>query len=128
MARSTKVVTTTGAVTATLLGNGSASIFYGLVATGAGNAAVYYVKLWWEGTGTAPPAISGGAQPATTLPTAGTTVPSLVIPIPVAGLVSQFGEPLNNGGRIWYWIATGVADSSTTVLAAGGDAVTFIYD
>lgn len=126
MSRCTKVVTTTGAVTATLLP--SASTFYGVSATSA-EAANFYVKVWWEGTGTAPPTVPGGAQPATTLPTAGTTVPNLVFQVPTTGLpLTVSSEGINNGGRIWYWIAAGAADSSTTALTAGGDNVTFIYD
>jgi hypothetical protein len=126
MPRATKIVTGTGAVTATLLP--SASVFYGISATSA-EATTFYVKLWWEGTGTAPPSVVGGAQPATVLPTAGTTVPHLVFQVPTTGLpLSVANVEVNNGGRIWYWIAGGAADSSTTALVAGGDNITFVYD
>ena len=126
MARSTHFTTTTGAVTATLLP--SASIFYGVAATSA-EAAAFYIKLWWEGTGTAPPALAGGPQAATAAPIAGTTVPHLTLQVLTTGLVmSGLAEPLNMGGRIWYWVTAGAADNNSTVLVAGGDVITFIYD
>lgn len=129
MARAVKITTSTAAVTAQLLAGGSASIFYGLTATGAGNAAVYYIKLYWEGTGTAPPPFPGAAQPATTTPVAGTTVPQLTIAVPVAGLPpSSTVDPINNGGRIWYWVTTSLADNAAAVLVTGGDVVTFFID
>lgn len=129
MARAVKINTTTAAVAAQLLAGGSASMFYGLTATGAGNAATYYIKFYWEGTGTAMPTFAGASQPATTIPVAGTTVPQLTIQIPTTGVApSSTVDPINNGGRIWYWITTGLADSSTTVLATGGDVVTVFID
>ena len=128
MARAIKLTTSTAAVTAQLLGGGSASIFYGLTATGAGNAAAYYIKFWWEGTGTAAPTASLQA-PSTTTPVAGTTVPHLTVAIPVAGLPpGSTVEPINNGGRIWYWVTTSLADNAATVLAAGGDVITVFVD
>jgi hypothetical protein len=132
MARCTKIVTGTGAVTAQLLAAGSASIFYGYSATSAGNVAPYYIKLYWEGTGTAPASL-GGAQ-STTLPVAATAVPQLTIPVSytAATNIGAFfinDTPLNNGGRIWYWITTTLADSTAqAVLATGGDVVTLIFD
>ena len=106
----------------------SASVFYGLTVS-SGEAAAFYIKLYWEGTGTAPPTVPGGPQPATTLPTAGTTVPHVTIQVPTTGVPpSSFVEPLNNGGRIWYWISSLKADSDTTALPTGGDVVTFVYD
>ena len=105
----------------------SASIFYGVVAA-SNEAAAFYIKLFWEGTGTAPPTVAGGPQPATVLPIAGTTVPHMTIQVPITGTFGSLVEPLNNGGRIWYWITNLKADADTTVLTTGGDVVTFIYD
>jgi hypothetical protein len=119
MARSTSFITGTGAVTATLLP--SASTFLGVSAGAAKNAAAYYIKLYWEGTGTPP----GGS---TTLPAAGTSVPQLTIYVPLLGVLQFAPVPLNNGGRIWYWVSTNPAFADTTALATGGDAVTLIYD
>jgi hypothetical protein len=130
MARSAHLTTTTSAVAATLLAGGSASTFYGIVATNVGNVVTYYVKLYWEGTGVAP---SRGAQ-TTTVPAAGTAIPHLTIPVQYGsatttnGIVWLSTVPLNNGGRIWYWISTLAADTDTTVLATAGDVVTLIYD
>ena len=127
MARSTKFTTSTAAVAATRLQ--SASTFLGIIATSAEAASGLFVKLWWEGTGTAPPAVQGGAQPATAAPIPGTTIPHLTIPIPtVTGLAFSMAEPLNNGGNIWYWVTGAAADASTAVLATGGDVITLIYD
>lgn len=125
MARATKITTGTGTPVATLLQ--SASTFYGVYATNA-EAAAYFIKLWWSGTGTAPPTIPGGAQPAPTLPVAGTTVPSLTIAIPTSGLIPACELPLNLGGQLWYWITKNAADSDDTALTTGGDVVTFVYD
>jgi hypothetical protein len=131
MARSAHFTTTTGAVTATLLP--SASIFYGISATNSLSLATYYVKLYWEGTGTAVPQY-GGPQQKTTLPVAGTSIPHLTIPVNVesatvvGGIVAISEVALNNGGRIWYWVSLNPADTDTTVLGAGGDVVTLIYD
>ena len=127
MARAFKVTTTTGAVAAQLLAGGSASTFYGLYASSAEAANGLFVKLYWEGTGTAVPYAPGIAQ-STTVPVAGTTVPSLTISVPTTGLILGSPIPVNNGGRIWYWITGAAADSSTTVLATGGDVITFIFD
>jgi hypothetical protein len=124
--RSTHITTTTAAVAAVRMP--SASMLYGVAATGAGNAATYYIKFWWEGTGIAPPATPSGAQPATVLAVPGTTVPHLTIQIPTTGAQITLVEPLNNGGNLWYWITTGLADNSTSVLVTGGDVVTFMYD
>jgi hypothetical protein len=124
MARSTHFTTTTGAVTATLIP--SASILYGLTATGAGNAATYYIKFFWEGTGTPP--VATGTQ-STVIPAAGTNHPHLTVQVPVAGVpLASIVEPLNNGGRIWYWVSTGLGDLDTTVLVTGGDVVSIVYD
>lgn len=126
MARSTHFTTGTGAPAAVLLP--SASTFLGIAAASA-EAAAFYVKLWWEGTGTPPPTVPGGAQPATSAPVAGTTVPHLTIQVPTTGLLlSMLGVPLNNGGRIWYWVTSLKADSDTTALPTGGDVITLIYD
>lgn len=126
MARSTHFTTTTSAPAAVLLP--SASTFLGIAATSA-EAAAYYVKLWWEGTGTAPPTVPGGAQPATSGPTVGTTVPNITIQVPTTGLLlTTLAEPLNNGGRIWYWVTKNAADSDNTALVTGGDVITLIYD
>ena len=128
MARAFKVTTTTAAVSAQLVAGGAASIFYGVVATGAGNNATYYLKLYWEGTGTAAPTASNPVQ-TTTTPTAGTTVPQMTIQIPTAGVLpSSTVEPVNNGGRLWYWITTSLADNAAAVLATGGDSVSIIFD
>jgi hypothetical protein len=127
MARALKVTTTTGAVSAALLAGGSASVFYGVYASSAEAAGGLNIKLYWEGTGTAPPSI-GGVQPTTTLPVAGTTVPSLTVSVPQTGLTLGSPIPVNNGGRIWYWITGTAADNSTTALATGGDVITFVYD
>jgi hypothetical protein len=130
MARSAHFTTTTGAVTATLLP--SASIFYGVSATNALSTAVYYIKLFWEGTGVAPSASPTGQK--VTLPTAGTSVPSLTIAVNVesatvpGGIFQLSDVPLNNGGRIWYWVSLNPGDTDTTVLATGGDVITLIYD
>jgi len=127
MARSTHFTTTTAAVAATRLP--SASVFLGIIATSAEAASGLFVKLWWEGTGTAPPTTAGGSQPATAAPIVGTTVPHLTIPIPtVTGLAFNLAEPLNNGGNIWYWVTGAAADNSTAVLATGGDVITLVYD
>lgn len=126
MARSTHFTTGTGAVAAVLLP--SASTFLGIAAASA-EAAAFYVKLWWEGTGTPPPTVPGGAQPATAAPTPGTTVPHITVQVPTTGLLTTLlGVPLNNGGRIWYWITSLKADSDTTALPTGGDVITLIYD
>lgn len=122
MARSTHF-TTTATVAATLLP--SASIFYGLAAAAA---ETIYIKLFWEGTGTRPPLPGQSAQPATTAPVAGTTIPHLTIGVPTGtSYFSMYPVPLNNGGRIWYWITGAAADTDTTALT-GGDVVTLIYD
>jgi hypothetical protein len=127
MARCSKITTTTGTVTATLLAGGSASFFYGLCAVSA-EAAVWYVKLYWEGTGVQTPT-AANQQVATTLPSAGTTAASLTIPIPAAGLaLATSPVPINNGARIWYWISATPGDGAQTALTTGGDLVTMIYD
>jgi hypothetical protein len=127
VARCTKITTGTGAVTATLLAGGSASIFYGITAVNL-EAAATYVKIYWEGTGTAP---SAGAQ-STTTPAVATTVPQLTFMVPLTSTSSYFAVsdlPLTNGGRIWYWISATVADgASQTALTTGGDLITLIYD
>jgi hypothetical protein len=134
MARSAHFTTVTTAVTANLLGGGSASTFYGIYASNSLSTAVYYVKLFWEGTGTAPPKTLGQAQAATTIPTAGTSIPHLTIPVNVesatvpGGIVEVANVPLNMGGRIWYWVSAAPGDTDTTALATGGDVVTLIYD
>ena len=127
MARCTKITTGTGAVAASLLAGGSASIFYGISAVNLEIAATY-VKIWWEGTGTAP----SQAGQTTTLPNVATTVPQLTFQVPLTS-TSSFVEissvPLNNGGRIWYWISATLADGTAqTALTTGGDLITFIYD
>lgn len=124
MARCTKITTGTGAVTAQLLAGGSASVFYGLI--GVNNeAAITYVKIYWEGNTVAPQAL-------TSLPAVATTVPQLTIAVPaVIGSQSSVhsGFPINNGGRIWYWISATLADGTAqTALTTGGDLITFIYD
>jgi hypothetical protein len=128
MARCQKITTTTGAVAAALMGGGSASELYGVIATSAEAASGLFIKIYWEGTGVAP-GIQGQQQTAVTIPVAGTTVPSMTIAVPtVVGLSSVWQIPINNGGRIWYWITATAADSSTTVLVTGGDVITFVYD
>lgn len=127
MARCVKITTTTGTVAAALLAGGSASVFYGVSAYSA-EAASYYIKIYWEGTGTAPVNISGEGQ-TTTLPVAATTVPQFTIIVPTTGLNSIHDVPINNGGRIWYWISAVAADGTTqTALTTGGDLVTFVFD
>lgn len=126
MARSSHFTIGTTAPAAQLLP--SASTFLGIAATSA-EAAAYFVKLWWEGTGTAPPTSAGGAQPATTGPVVGTTVPNITIQVPTTGLLTTLlGVPLNDGGRIWFWVTKLAADSDTTALVTGGDILTLIYD
>jgi hypothetical protein len=128
MARCTKITTGTGTVTATLLANGSASTFYGVSALSA-EAASFYIKLYWEGTGTAPPPNVGASQPATVLPSAGTTIATMTFLVPTTGLpLSATNVPINNGGRIWYWISATAADGAQSALTTGGDLVTLIYD
>jgi hypothetical protein len=124
MARCTKITTGTGAVTAQLLAGGSASIFYGLTAVNV-EAAATYVKIYWEGNTVSPQAL-------TTLPAVATTVPQLTFQIPLTSTSSfsqHFTVPLNNGGRIWYWISATLTDGTAqTALTTGGDLITFIYD
>ena len=110
---------------ATLVAGGAGSTFYGLAATN-GEAAAIFLKLYWEGTGTAAPSV-GGVQPATTLPTAGTTIPQLTIPVPVGGLFNLSFDPVNLGGRIWYWVTKNAADTDATALTTGGDVFSLIY-
>jgi hypothetical protein len=125
MALSYHFTTTTGAVTANLVAGGAASNWYGVIATSA-EAATYYLKLYWEGTGTAAPSI-GGVQPTTTLPVPGTNKPHLTIPVPTTGLSSRAADAINMGGRMWYWVTANAADTDTTVLTAGGDVISIIY-
>jgi hypothetical protein len=126
MARTSHFTTTTAAPAAALLSG--ASVFLG-VAAASGEAAAFFIKLWWEGTGTLPPTTPGGLQPATNAPVAGTTVPHMTIQVPTTGLLlTALAEPINNGGRIWFWITSLKADSDTTALPTGGDVITFIYD
>ena len=127
MARATKITTTTAAVSAQLLSGGSASIFYGVSAVSV-EATAFYIKLYWEGTGTAVP-LNSPIQPATTLPVAGSTVAMMTFPVPTTGLpLSVTNLPINNGGRIWFWISATPGDGAQTALVAGGDVVTLIYD
>jgi hypothetical protein len=116
----------TGAVTATLLP--SASILYGVYASSAEAANACFIKFYWEGTGVAPPTTPFGSQPAVVVPAAGTSVPQLTIAVPQTGTLLSAAVPLNNGGRIWYWISKNPALLDTTVLVTGGGIVTFIYD
>ena len=128
MARCSKVTTGTGAVAATLLAGGSASIFYGLSAINNETSTTIYVKLYWEGTGTAP-AVPPGSQTATTLPAVATTVPQLTLSVPSTGTLFFNDTPVNNGGRIWYWISSTLADGTAqTALVTGGGLITFFYD
>src|ERR1700728_3313383 len=99
MARCTKITTGTGAVAATLLAGGAASIYHGVSAVNNETSTTIYLKIYWDGTGTAP---SAGAQ-STTLPAVATTVPQLTVAIPSTGLLSFTDLALNNGGRMWYW-------------------------
>ena len=126
MALAYKFTAGTGTPAATLVAGGSASILYGLSATN-GEAAAIFLKLYWEGTGVAPPTIPGGAQPAVTVPIAGTTIPSLTIAVPVGGIYNLGFIPVNNGGRMWYWVTKNAADSDATALTTGGDVFTIIY-
>lgn len=128
MARCQKVITSTGAVTATLMGGGSASEFYGLSVFN-NEAAPFYIKLYWEGTGVAPATTPYGSQPAVTLPSAGTTVSSMTILVPTAGLTLTIQNvPINNGGRIWFWASVTAADTAQSVLPVGSSQITFVYD
>src|SRR5271166_2680461 len=132
MARSSTVTTGTGAVTAALIqgAGGGASFFYGLSATNA-EAAIYYIKLYWEGTGTGFTSNSAaGTQIATTIPVAATNIPQLVIPIATPGGYPFVTENvmLNNGGRIWWWATLTAANGSAqSALTNGGDVITFVY-
>jgi hypothetical protein len=127
MARCTKITTVTTAVTANLLAGGSASIFYGISAVNLETAATY-VKIYWEGTGIAP---SSGQQ-TTALPNVATSIPQLTFMVPLSSSSSFFSVtnlPLNNGGRIWYWISATLTDGTAqTALTTGGDLITLIYD
>ncbi len=128
MALAWKTTTTTGAVAAGLVAGGAASILHGYVSTNA-EAANFYVKIWWEGTGTAAPTnFTGGNQPATTIPVAGTTIPSLTIQVNTTGMFSLSDIRVTNGGRMWFWVTKNAADTDATALPAGGDVITFIYE
>jgi hypothetical protein len=128
MARCQKITTGTGAVVATLLAGGSASIFYGISAVNNETSTTIYVKLYWEGTGTAP-GVAGSGQSTTTLPAVATTVPQLTLQIPSTGLIFISDTALNNGGHIWFWVTSTLADGTAqTALATGGDLITLIYD
>lgn len=117
-----------GTPAASLVGGGVGSIFFGLAATNSqGTPVAYYIKLWWEGTGTAPPTTPLGAQPATGTPVPGTTVPQMTIAVPVGGLYNLSFQPITNGGRIWYWVTTNPGPSDATAIAqAIGDQISFI--
>lgn len=121
------MTTGTGTVTAALLANGSASILYGVYAASLEAAGALNIKLYWEGTGTAPPTLAGQQTP-TVLPVAGTNSPQLVISVPTTGLVLSSQVPLNNGGRIWYWVSSLPGLTDTTALVTGGDVITFVFD
>lgn len=121
------MTTGTGTVTAALLANGSASILYGVYAASLEAAGALNIKLYWEGTGTAPPTLAGQQKP-TVLPVAGTNSPQLVISVPTTGLVLSSPVPLNNGGRIWYWVSSLPGLTDTTALVTGGDVITFVFD
>jgi hypothetical protein len=105
-----------------------ASTFYGLSATNSqGTPVAYYVKLYWEGTAVAPPTTATGGQPAVTTPVPGTTAPSMTITVPVGGLFNLSFDPVNNGGRLWYWVTTNPGPTDATAIAqAIGDQISFI--
>jgi hypothetical protein len=126
MALAFKFTTGTGAPAASLVAGGAGSIFFGLAASSA-ESGNYYLKLWWEGTGTPPPSSVAGSQPSTSIPVPGTTLPSATIPIPSTGLFNLSFNPINNGGRLWFWVTKNAADLDATALAAGGDVITLFY-
>ena len=128
MALTWKFTTTTGAVAARLVANGAGSILNGISATNnEGTTVPYFIKLFWEGTGTPPPTVAGGTQPATVGPVAGTTIPSMVIEVPSTGLFYFDNLQITNGGRMWFWVSLLQADTDTTVITIGGEQITFIY-
>lgn len=126
MSLARQVALTTAAPTAQLIAP-SATALFGVAATNALSTAIYYIKFYWEGTGTAPPNYTGN-QPATTLPVAGTTTPTMTIAVPTTGgLFSRSDDRIINGGRIWYWITLNPGPADATALGTGGDQVTFFY-
>jgi hypothetical protein len=122
MAIARQVATVATPVAAQIPGSGN---FYGIAATNGLATAVYFVKLYWQPSATAPPTTVGGIQ-TTTNPSVGTTVPHMTIPIPIGGLFQLSIAPIMNGGPLWYWVSSAPGPLDATVLTAGGDQITFI--
>jgi hypothetical protein len=111
-----KFTTGTGTPAAALVPGGYAQLL-GIAASNA-EAAVYYLKLWW--------AANSGS---TSVPTVGTTIPSLTLPIPTTGQpLTALTQAVNNGGPLWYWVTKNAADTDATALTTGGDVVNLILE
>ena len=107
--------TGTGTPALTLI-QGEGVALLGLCATN-GEAAIFYLKLWWGGT------------TSTEVPVIGTTAPSITIAIPVGGLApTSFRFPLQGGGPCWMAATLNAVYTDDTALATGGDIVTLFID
>lgn len=112
MARAFHVSTGTGAPAAVLIPGASDFLaFFGSSVETSG----FYVKFWWSGN-------------TVNAPVVGTTIPMLTIPVPITGQVVSLNFPLNNGGNLFMWATKNGGDTDATPLAAGGDALTVIFD
>lgn len=83
------------------------------------NTAAYaiFVKFYWSNT----------------IPTVGTTVPTMTITCPAAatsgGNTSRdWSDGIVGNGQLWMWVTKLAADTDTTATVAGDGLITVVYD
>lgn len=108
-------LTTTSAVALVQPKVGQNCDFWGCACTNNETTTTIYLKLWWQGN-------------TNTAPVLGTTAPTLTIAIPAAGTYFVQPRPVIMAGLMYFAVTRLQADTDTTVLATGGEAITLFLE